>query len=281
MGAKVAKPDFEVARIAARQHGVVSLAQLRAAGVSRGAVRSRVGAGRLHRVHRGVYAVGHPALSHRGRWMAAVLACGQGAVLSHTNAAALWGLLRPVEGNVHVATANCSGRAKRVGIRLHRVASLTPEQCTRRYAIPVTTVARTVSDLRGVVPERLRRRAIRQAELTGFSLGSAHAGDGSRSDLEEDFLSLCRRHRVPAPEVNVRIGKWTVDFLWRGARLVVETDSYAYHRGRIAFQDDRARDLDLRSLGFDIIRISERQLNEEPATVATAIRRELARSAAS
>jgi very-short-patch-repair endonuclease len=213
--------------------------------------------------------------------MAAVLTFGPGAVLSHTSAAALWGLLRPTAGDVHVAIANRNGRKRRMGIHLHRLSSLTPDECTRRHGIPVTTPARTVADLRGVVPERLRRRAIRQAELAGFDLESAHAGDRSRSDLEADFLKLCRRHRIPAPEVNVRIGRWTVDFLWPEVRLVVETDSYAYHRGRIAFQDDRARDLFLRGRGFDVIRVSERQLGGDAAAVAAVLKRALTRPAAS
>ncbi len=146
---------------------------------------------------------------------------------------------------------------------------------TLRHGIPVTTPARTIADLRRVVPERVLRRAVRQAEVNGLRLGP-EKGDRTRSDLESDFLDLCRRHSLPEPEVNVYIGEDLVDFLWRDAQVVVETDSYIYHRGQVAFQEDRARDLRLKRLGYEVLRISERQLNEEPElvaeTVAAAIR---------
>jgi hypothetical protein len=250
---------------------VVSVSQLRSAGLGKHHVRHRVRTGRLHAIHRGVYAVGHAADSWQRRWMAAVLACGDGATLSHRSAAALWGLLRPHEGRVEVSTSARSGRAARRGIRLHRSTTLTPEMATRRFNIPVTTPARTVSDLRRVVPPWLWRRAVRQAEMAGFALGPEVESDGTRSDLELDFLCICRRASLPAPEVNVKIGRWTVDFLWRAERLVVETDSYRYHRGRIAFQDDHARELDLRRRGFELRRFDERQIDEEPAAVAADI----------
>ncbi len=132
----------------------------------------------------------------------------------------------------------------------------------------MTTPAGTVADLRGAVPPRLWRRAVRQAELAGYPLGPEVEHDGTRSDLERDFLQICRRAGLPAPEVNVRVGRWTVDFLWRAARLAVETDSYLYHHGRVAFQDDHARELDLRGHGFEVRRFDERQINEEPDRVA-------------
>lgn len=97
-----------------------------------------------------------------------------------------------------------------------------------------------------------------------------------RSDLELLFLQICRRHHLPLPEVNAEIGDIEVDFLWRRRRLVVETDSYRYHRGQIAFQRDRNRDLDLQELGFQVVRFSERHLNEEPMRVAQTVRRLLA-----
>jgi very-short-patch-repair endonuclease len=139
----------------------------------------------------------------------------------------------------------------------------------------VTTVQRTIDDLEGAVPPYLLRRARRQAELMGVRLRDAE-GRRSRSDLEEDFLALCR-HLLP-PETNVKLGRWEVDFLWREQRLVVEIDSFAYHRGSVAFQDDRARDLDLRSEGFTVLRFSERQLEEEPQRVAADVARALGAS---
>lgn len=241
--------DRRVAEVAARQHGVVSVGQLRLAGLDKHAVRRRVRAGRLFPLHRGVYAVGYRACSRESRWMAAVLACGTGAVLSHGDAAALWGFLAPPRGPVHVATRSRSGRLARRGIRLHRLMSLNPDQTTRRWGIPVTSPARTIADLAGTVLPWQWRRAVRQAEISGLSLGDGLETDRTRSDVERDFLRLCRRHCIPPPEVNVRVGRWTVDFLWLRQRLAVETDSYRYHRGTVAFEDDHARDLDLRRRG--------------------------------
>lgn len=197
-------------------------------------------------------------------------------MLSHRSAAALWGLLRPQQGPIEVSTPARSGRSKRRGIRLHRCLSLVAGTTTSRLGIPVTTPARTVADLRGVVPPHLWRRAVRQAELAGFSLGPEVKTDGTRSDLELDFLRICRRAGLPRPEVNVKIGRWTVDFLWRAERLAVETDSYRYHRGRIAFQDDHARELDLRRRGFAVRRFDERQIDEESAKVAADVAAALA-----
>jgi Transcriptional regulator, AbiEi antitoxin/Protein of unknown function (DUF559) len=276
-----ATPDARIAAIAGRQHGVVSFEQLRGAGADKSAVSRRVAAGRLHRVHRGVYAVGHPIVSLRGRWMAAVLACGEGAMLSHRSAAALWELLRPIGGPVEVSVRSGAGRLRRDGIRLHRRASLAAHRdrddgrsalLTRRHGIPVTTPARTIADLRHCVPSRLVRRATRQAEIAGYALGPGVETDRTRSDLERDFLGLCRRAGLPAPLVNVRVGRWTVDFLWPAHRLAVETDSHRFHRGAVAFEDDRARDLDLRRRGFEVRRFSERQVRDEAANVAADLR---------
>ena len=204
--------------------------------------------------------------------MGAVLACGDGAVLSHMSAAALWGLLRPVEGPIDVSTPARSGRTRRADIRLHRSTTLVSGLVTERSGIPVTTPTRTIEDLKGNVSPYLVRRATRQAELAKYRLGPAIKGDRTRSDLERDFLRLCRRHGIPAPEVNVKVGRWTVDFLWRLDRIAVETDFYDYHRGRIAFQDDRARELDLRRHGFAVHRFSEDQIDNWPAEVAADLR---------
>jgi very-short-patch-repair endonuclease len=113
--------------------------------------------------------------------------------------------------------------------------------------------------------------------VLGLPIGVASNRDRSRSDLERDFLRLCRRHRLPRPDVNVRIGRYLVDFLWRERRFVVETDSYLYHRGKVAFQDDRDRDLELKRLGYEVMRLSERQVNEEADRVAGVVRTALRR----
>ena len=120
------------------------------------------------------------------------------------------------------------------------------------------------------------RRAIRQAGVLGLPLGEGIRRDRTRSDLERDFLRICRRYRLPVPEVNVEIGGTEADFVWRELRFVVETDGYKYHRGRQAFHDDRRRDLELRSLGFDVQRLSDEQIDEEPERVATILRGVLA-----
>ena len=116
------------------------------------------------------------------------------------------------------------------------------------------------------------RRAIRQAEVLGLETGE-RGPDPTRSELEHRFLRLCRRHRIPAPEVNVRIGAFLVDFLWRDQRLVVETDGYRFHRGRLAFEADRARDVELKLLGYEIVRFTYRQVEGEAPRVARTIRK--------
>lgn len=289
MREKLANSDLVIARIAVRQHGVVSQVQLLSAGISTSSISRRVNAGRLYRVHRGVYAVGRLGLTPKGAWMAAVLACrtsaaggaqSRGVALSHRSAAALWGMLPPPGGPVDVSVVGTGGKAKRRGIRIHRCQTLLPACVTSRKGIPVTTSARTISDLRraalarsqpGAISQKELRRAIRQAELLGLPLGSDVISDRTRSELERLFLRLCTRHRFPVPEVNVRVGDLEVDFLWRDKHLVVETDGYRYHRGKVAFENDRNRDLRLRALGYDVVRITHHQVTEEPQRVAAVL----------
>jgi very-short-patch-repair endonuclease len=296
-GGKVATPDLRVAEMAKKQHGVVSVDQLRRFGLSEKAIARRVNGGLLHRINRGVYAVGHSALAPEGRWLAAVLALGGGprgggsvlehwgAALSHRSALSLWNLLPVNQAPCDVIVAGNGGRARRSGIRVHRSLTLAPGNVTLHRGIPVTTPARTIADLReaistrrrGAISDRDLRKAIRQANVLGLPIEARDAKIRTRSDLEEDFLRLCRRHRFPPPEVNVRIGRHLVDFLWRERRLVVETDSYLYHRGEVAFQDDHVRDLELMRHGFEVLRLSELQLGDEPARVAEVLTARLAR----
>jgi very-short-patch-repair endonuclease len=255
-------------------------------------------------MHQGVYALGHRGSSIHTTWMAAVLACGKasrrnpgdtaiegdgmgstmtvldywGAALSHRSAASLWELSPPRDGPIDVSIRGYGGRTKRVGIRLHRSRLLIPASVTLCSGFPVTTPERTIADLRRVsagraplVSPRELRRAIRQASFLGLPIDEEECRDRNRSDLEEDFQRLCRKHGLPAPEVNVRVGPHLVDFLWRDRNLVVETDGYISHRGRVAFEDDRGRDLDLRAGGFEVIRLAEKQLNEEPQRVAEVV----------
>jgi very-short-patch-repair endonuclease len=301
MDGKVVPPDVLIARIAGRQHGVISIAQMRQIGVSDDAVRARVLAGRLHRVHQGVYAVGHSALSFDASCVAAVLAIGRtpaararlaggesvlehwGTAISHRSAAVLWGFLRVVPGPVDVVVHREGGRATRRGIRVHRSRTLESARVTLCHGIPVTTPARTIADLRratslrrsGVISAWELRKAIRQANVIGLPIDEQDVADRTRSDLEQAFLSICKRYRLPGPEVNVRVGRFLVDFLWREERLAVETDSYLYHRGRAAFQEDRGRELELMRLGYGVLRFSEVQIDGEPKVVGEVLGEEL------
>jgi very-short-patch-repair endonuclease len=203
--------------------------------------------------------------------MAAVLACGDGAVLSHRTAAVLYRLLKPNGAPIDVSVPSTSGRAKRSGIHLHRHISLVPTDVTERLGIPVTTPAKTIVDLRHAVRPAELRRAIRQAEVLGMETGLEPHTVPTRSELEDRFLGLCRRHRLPPPEINVRVGPHEVDFLWREQRLIVETDGYRFHRGSQAFEDDHTRDLELRTLGYAVHRFTYRQVTEMPQRVAVAV----------
>lgn len=269
-----ANPDIRVAAIAAQQHGVVSVEQLREAGLSKHRVRHRVRIGRLHAVHRGVYAVGHSHLSAEGRWTAAVLACGTGAVLSHRAAAAAWRLLsdQPT-APVDISLPSDTGKKTRRGIRLHRRPSLDPKAVTRHRRIPITTPARTIIDLSKVASPADVRHARRQAAVFGLRIDSESRDDATRSELELLFLKLCRQYRLPMPEVNVWIGGVFVDFVWRERRLIVETDGYRYHRGRVSFENDRARDLQLRGHGFEVIRLTYSQVARKPKEIAGVLKK--------
>ena len=189
--------------------------------------------------------MGHTDLSKEGRWLAAVFACGEGTVLSHETAAHLWGISPTSPATIHVTVPVSGGRARRPGIRLHYSTTLTPEDTARRHNIPVTSHARTLRDL-GYGPEP------------------------TRSYLERLFLKLCRNHAVPKPEVNVRVGPYIVDFLWRTERLIAETDGYRYHSGQGAFEADLARINDLKRRDYEVLRFSYREVLDQPlATIAS------------
>jgi hypothetical protein len=288
--------DASIARIAEGQYGVVSRAQLLGAGIGPDAVDFRLRAGRLHRLHRGVYAVGHRCLSREGRWMAAVLACGARAVLSHTTAASLWGLRGTNEARSHVTVATTAGLSQREGIVVHRSRGLRPLDVTRRSGIAVTTVARTLLDLAGRLPSGPLERAVEQAlVLRLFDLVALHETLGAhpnrrgvaslgeivarvddepsltRSDAEALFLDLCDTLGIERPEVNSRVEDLEVDFAWRARRVVVEIDGHRSHGTRAAFERDRARDARLTVAGYRVVRFTYRQLVREPAAVAAIV----------
>lgn len=281
MGSEVPNldPDAEIARIAERQHGVITLAQLEAVGVRRRGLTRRLKAHLLHRLHRSVFAVGHRGLSTEARWLAAVFACGPGAALSHVSAAAMWGILRDrrgrpalaADGGVSHVTVR-GERKSRPGIKVHRSRTLDDSQVVRHLNIPATTPSRTLADLRRTLPKPQFTMARRQAEFLRLPVDSSLEPDRTRSELEARFLAICRRHRLPKPEVNVRIGAFDVDFLWRTRRLAVEVDGWETHQSRSAFEDDRARDLKLKLLGYEVVRFTWRQLVDDPAGLAAALR---------
>ncbi len=289
--------------LAARQHGVVGVRQLYELGLSDDWVASRVSEGWLHRVHRGVYAVGNPRLSARGHWMAAVVACGPSALLSHRSAAALWGLVKPnialPAEETHVSVT-ARGNRSRAGIALHR-RELTDADRTEREGIPVTGVELTLLDLGTDVRGRPLERAIDEAVHRGLLTESAielaldrfagRRGAGAlrtaldlrggvstrtRSELEERFLALCRSHHLPQPVFNAPLHGLTVDCLWAEARLVVELDGQRSHATRRAFQADRDRDSLLAVHGYVTLRFTWHDVTQRPAVVAHRLRQVLA-----
>lgn len=270
--------ESALARLAARQHGVVSISQLASLGFDRRAIAKRARAGRLHRVHRGVYAVGHTRLTFRGQALAGVLACGESAVASHRTAAALWALLPPPAGfPLHVTVPAQGGRRSRPRITIHASTTLSAGAITERHGIPLTRPSRTLRDIKRAGPHSLYLQVFRRAvDRRLVEPPAGPADELTRSELERLFLALCRRHRLPAPEVNVRVGPYEVDFLWRDQGVVVETDGFAFHGDRCAFEADRARDAALGRRGLRVLRFSYLQVTEEPDLVAAALRRALA-----
>jgi very-short-patch-repair endonuclease len=282
-------PDLSIGRLADRQHGVVSRRQLLAAGLSRQAIGHRVQAGRLRCLYRGVYAVGHRALSPEARWLAAVFAAGTSAVLSHRSAAALWGIRQSSSATVEITVP--SSRRSRSGIRFH-VAKLQTDEATSFGAIRVTSVPRTLLDLATVLDRRSVERAIDQAEILrltdplslpdllarypcrrGAAAIRAILAEGevgmtlTRSELEERFLRFLDDRRLPRPELNVPVavrgGHVEVDCLWRRERVIVELDGRAVHGTVRAFERDRARDRALNDAGWRVVRVTWRQLAQE------------------
>jgi very-short-patch-repair endonuclease len=278
--------DRRIAAIAAAQRGRVSRRQLLSAGVSASTIQRMVGRAMLHPLHGGVYAVGHLAPVELGAETAALLACSDGAVLSHRTAAALWKLRPPIEGGVHVTVADSQSR--RAGIRTYRTRRLDPRDIRTYELLPVTSPARTVLDLASIERAREVERALdegivrkilrvvevedvlsRASGLRGVPLlaGILERRRGptvTRSEAEERFLSLIRDALLPPPEINVSIHGYEVDFLWRKQRLVVEVDGYAYHGNRGAFERDRRKDAQLHAAGLSTMRVTWLQMQDEP-----------------
>jgi restriction endonuclease-like protein/putative AbiEi antitoxin of type IV toxin-antitoxin system len=280
--------DRVVADLAARQHGVVSRGQLLELGLSSRAIQGRIERGALHPLYRGVYAVGHCVVSKRGRWMAAVLAAGRRAVLSHRSAGALWDLGADPAGRVEVSSPT---ERRRPGIKVYETV-LAPDEVTVVDGIPVTTIERTLLDLSAALPRSGVERAIERADALrlvdhaivgalleryrgrpGTSLLSELRERGvepvlTRSELEERFMTFLDAHPMPRPEVNTVVEGFEVDFVWREQRVIVELDSRTWHHTRAAFERDRERDRILQAHGRRVVRITWRQLHDDPQRIA-------------
>lgn len=283
--------------LAERQHGVVSRAQLLAAGVSRDQIDKRVACGRLLVIHRGVYAVGHRVLTREGRWMAAVLAGGSDAAVSVRAAAAMRGL-HPPTGLIDVTVPR--SRRPRRGLCFHR-AALPADEITVVDGIRVTTVPRTLFDLAGVQPRPRVEKAINEAEVRRLwdplslqdmldrhpgapgaatiraVLEAGRIGDSlSASELELRFLAFLDDQRLPRPDANaaIHLGHRHADgdMVWPSARLIVELDGRGVHDTRAAFEADRERDRRLLVAGWRVVRITWRQLHDEPWRIAADLR---------
>ena len=280
-----------ISELAAVQHGVVGRAQLMDAGFSEAAIARRIADARLHPLHAGVYAVGHPNVSVEGRWMAAVLAAGEEGVLSHRSAGALWGICP--DAAAFTETTAPERHDRRAGLLPHRGA-LAGEEVTVRRNIPVTTLERTLIDLAAVLPRHRLIRAVHQAEVLRLldlplltSLMERHRGRRgiarlrlalaqfaetgarvTRSELEDRFLAFLERAGLPRPETNVtlQVGgrSMEVDCLWRAAGVVVELDGYSVHGNRRAFETDRERLRRLQAAGLDAVAVTWRQMTADP-----------------
>ncbi len=291
--------------LATQQHGVFSLDQLDPIGIGARAVHKRASSGRIYRMHRGVYSIAPPALlTRRGHYMAAVLACGEGAVLSHRSAADLHELRATDRVRIDVIVPGRSRRTVK-GVEVHRSTTLTPRDVTIVDRIPCTTVARTVLDLAGVISRRPLERAIEQAEIQEVLDGTALNDEIERnrttrgatrlravladldraapteSALEELMYAALKGGGVPLPERQVYIDPGDgepavrVDFVWRAQRLIVETDGARYHRTSAKFESDRRKDQRLTLAGWRVLRITWRQLVDEPERIVETVRRML------
>jgi very-short-patch-repair endonuclease len=282
--------DMEVAALAGRQYGVVARGQL---GLGQDAIDHRCSSGRLFRVHRGVYAVGHLGLGQEARWLAAVLACGDGAVLSHRSAAALWGIRL---GELYRPEVTTERARRHPGVTSHRAILTAADRGTRRD-IPVTSVARTLCDLAHILDhdELVRtmreamfrrlydRRAIEDALTRRPSAALKELlveASVTQSQMEDRFLAICARHRVERPRTQFRIRGKRYDFVWAQRRVVVETDSWIAHGTPYAFQADRAASNALQLAGWLILRYTWRDLTRRSRRVAAEVKAALAQRAA-
>jgi very-short-patch-repair endonuclease/predicted transcriptional regulator of viral defense system len=291
-------PDLRIATLAARQHGVITRAQLVGLGLDDKGIQRRACTGRLHRLYRGVYAVGHTRLTTEGRYLSAVLARGERAALSHKSAAVLWKLLPERGPRIDVTVPSGGTRMRRGAVIVHR-SPLPTHDVTLRAEIPVTSPVRTLIDLADCCSRRELERTIDEAHFLRLDLTTLRPLRGRRgaallatvldehepgttrtkSDFEELMLALCRDHGLPKALVNQIVEGYEVDFVWPRARLIVEADSWSAHGRRSTFESDRLRDAALATAGWRVIRITWRRLLHEPHVVAAQLARLIAAGA--
>jgi very-short-patch-repair endonuclease/predicted transcriptional regulator of viral defense system len=290
----------ELRALAVRQQGVVSRPQILGAGLSRHWIDLHLKKGWLQLVHRGVYRVGPVEAPHQLE-MAALLACGAGAVLSHQSAAALWEILPHPGARVPVTvstTRNLRGRSS--GIRVYRVRGHRSDEVTCLGVLQLTTPARTLLDVAGALSARDLEQAVARADrrrlldrsqlellLSRYPRRPGRARirtvlaslDGpvlTRSVAEERFIALIRKVGLPLPQTNVLVSGFEVDALWQEERLIAEIDGFAFHSARVVFEKDRHRDGVLTAAGYRVLRITWRQLTQEPETLLVHLAQALA-----
>jgi Transcriptional regulator, AbiEi antitoxin len=286
-----------LAELAANQHGVVSCRQLERLGYSDDAILRQALAGRLHKLHRGIYAVGHRAITHHGEALAAVLAVGDGGLLSHRSAAGLWGLTKRWQRPVEVTAA--APRRTRLTLRVHSAVALTAEDRSAFEGIAVTAVPRTLLDFAASDPHFLgraldnaERRGLLDLEAINALLARSAGFRGARrlrmalapfrlpaftrSGLERRFLALVREAGLPLPSINHFVAGYELDAYWQAERFAVELDTYDYHGGHAAFEEDRVRQETLKLAGIEMIRLTGSRVEREPEAVAERLSRLLA-----
>lgn len=287
--------------LAARQYGVVSRRQLLALGIGSGAIEHWLRTGHLHPIRRGVYLLGHRAAPPQAHLKAALLVCGDGAVLSHASAGRLWHLLpRRLDAAPIDVTVVARNPGPKRGIRLHRISTLRAADVRSLERLALTAPARTMldlapgsgrDDLECRLAEALARRLLRRADLLAAVeayprhpgaarlLSCLDAGSGpalTRSEAERKLLALIRRAELPTPEANARLFGYEVDFLWRSEQVVVEVDGFRFHSSRQSFESDRVRDVELAARGFRVLRVTWRELTERPERFLARLARTLA-----
>jgi very-short-patch-repair endonuclease len=280
------------AQVAGAQWGVIGADQLRGCGVGRTTVSRWRDDGKLHRIHAGVYALGHPSVPIEGRLVAALLAVGPEAVLSHATAAWWWGLVTDQPRRIHVSAPGSARSTAEICI--HHPRQL---ERTRHRRFPITPVARTLLDYASHSTLSDVRRALAEAEYKGLlNVDELQTGRGrpgaaklrralqahqprlalTRSEVERRFLALCERVGISTPEVNARIGRMTVDALWPAERLVVEVDTFATHGSPARMERDRRRELHLRAAGYRVVRYTDVQIDGQPELIAADLLGQLA-----